>query len=246
VRCYYLLCSFLYITLCWNYSSDNYGRSRETSFEHDATLASAESFNATKHDATYAYRTTDTSQCSGLLPNTTSLPASCSDSFQLADDARESTGPLTRQALQQHDIEYKSADVQKPTQYPHAKYHVSGSNMGNAAGYTSLLAGYDYPSSGQYFYPHNSGYCPHLLGCDTSSQGHTYGHNMDDATEPPYQPTKLQGSHPYPVFIDKEEINHNSGSSGTHVEHLAVNREWIQASTHGSPDLAGVGAQFSR
>jgi hypothetical protein len=114
----------------------------------------------------------------------------------------------------------------------------------NAAGYTSLTAGYDDPSLGQYFYPHNSGHCPHLLECDTSPQGHTYGHNMDDSTGPSHQPTELQGSHPYPLFID-EEINHNTGSSGTYVEHLAIKQEWIQASAHSSSDLAGVGAQFA-
>jgi hypothetical protein len=245
-HCYYLLCSSLYITLCWNHSSDNYGCSRETSFEHNTTQASAKSFNAPKHTATYACRTTDTPpQLSGLRPNTTSLPASCSDSFQLVDDACQSTGPLTRQALQQHDFERKSADDQRPTQNPHAQYQVSENNMANATGYTSLSAGYDYPSLGQYFYPHNSGHCPHLLECDTSPQGHTYGHNMDDATWPPYQPTKLQDSHPYPVFMDEEEISHNIDSSGTHGDHLAAKQEWIQASAHGSTDLAGVGAQFS-
>jgi hypothetical protein len=183
----FIICLFLYSTLYGNHTSDNHGRSSETSFEHDATLASAESFNAAKHTATYVFHTIDTPQTSGLLSHNTSLPASCSGSFQLVDATRGST----------------------------------------------------------YFYPHNSRRCPHLLGCDTSSQGYTYGHNMGVATGPPHQPTKPQGSHPYPVFIDEEEISHNSGSSGTHVEHLAVKQEWIQASAHSSTDLAGVGAQFS-
>jgi hypothetical protein len=68
---------------------------------------------------------------------------------------------------------------------------------------------------------------------------------MDVATAPPHQPTKLQGSHPYPVFIDEEEISHNIGSSGTYVEHLAVKQEWTQVSAHSNTELAGVGAQFS-
>jgi hypothetical protein len=241
----FTICLFLYTTLCGNHTSDNHGCSSETSFQHDAPLASAESFNAAKHTATYLYHTTAAPQTSGLLSHNTSLPASCSGSFQLVDATRESTGTLTRQALQQHDFEYKSADVQRPTQYPHAQYNVSSNNMVNITGHTSLSAGYDHPAVGQSFYPHNSRHCPHLLGCDTSPQGYTYGHNMDDATWPPQQPTKLQGSHPYPVFIDEEEISYNSGSSGTHVEHLAVKQEWIQASAHSSTDLAGVGAQFS-
>jgi hypothetical protein len=72
-----------------------------------------------------------------------------------------------------------------------------------------------------------------------------YGYNMDVAIGPPYQPTKLQSSHPYPVFIGEDEISHNTGSSGVHFEHLAVKQECIQASAHTNTDLAGVGAQFS-
>ena len=241
----FTICLFLYTTLCGNHTSDNHGRSSETSFENYATLASAESLNAAKYTATYVYHTTDTPQTSGLLPNNTSQAASRSASVQLADTTLYSTGPLTRQALQQHDFKHKSADNQRSIQYPHAQYHVSGNNMANATGYTPLSAGYDYPSPGQYFYPCNSGHCPHPLECDTSPQGHTYGHNTDVATAPPHQPTKLQGSHPYPVFIDEEEISHNIGSSGTYVEPLAVKQEWAQVSAHSSTDLAGVGTQFA-
>lgn len=239
------ICLFLSSTLYRNYSTDNHSRSSETSFQYDAPLASVESFNAAKHTATYLYHTTDTPQTSGLLLHNTSLPASFSGSFQLVDATRESTGALTRQALQQHDFEYKSADVQRPTQYPHVQYDVSSNNMVNITGHTFLSAGYDHPAIGQCFYPHNSRHCPHLFGCDRSPQGSTYGHNMDDAIWPPHQPIKLQGFHPYPVFIDEGENSHNIGNSGIHVEHVVVKQERIQVSARSSTDLTGIGAQFS-